>query len=93
MSPADLADRIRDRFPDTVVARGETTAIAQRDELIDGLAWLRDEPDLSLGFLSSVAATDWPGRDPRFWVVYELRSMQHKHRARVKVTHRDVDKA
>jgi NADH-quinone oxidoreductase subunit C len=85
MSPAELAARIRDRFPDTIVARGETTAIAARDELLDGLVWLRDEPDLSLGFLSSVTATDWPGRDPRFWVVYELRSMLHKHRARIKV--------
>jgi NADH-quinone oxidoreductase subunit C len=85
VNPAELASRIGGRFPDTVVARGETTSIADRDELIDGLEWLRDEPDLSLGFLSSVTATDWPGRDPRFWVIYELRSMQHKHRARIKV--------
>ena len=32
-----------------------------------------------------MTATDWPGRDPRFWVVYELRSIEHHHRLRVKV--------
>jgi NADH-quinone oxidoreductase subunit C len=32
-----------------------------------------------------VTATDHPGRDPRFWVVYELRSVEHAHRLRLKV--------
>ena len=49
------------------------------------MGFLRDDPDLSLGFLSSVTATDWPESNPRFWVVYELRSIEHHHRARVKV--------
>jgi NADH-quinone oxidoreductase subunit C len=32
-----------------------------------------------------VTATDWPGRDPRFWLVYELSSNDLRHRLRVKV--------
>ena len=32
-----------------------------------------------------MTATDHPGKDPRFWVVYELRSVEHAHRLRVKV--------
>jgi NADH-quinone oxidoreductase subunit C len=32
-----------------------------------------------------VTATDWPGREPRFWVSYELVSARHRHRLRVKV--------
>ena len=84
MTPAELADRIRGRFPDVVVARDEVTVIVDRDDLPVTLAALRDDPEIELGFLSSVTATDWPGKDPRFWVVYELRSMAHHHRARVK---------
>jgi NADH-quinone oxidoreductase subunit C len=79
----ELAERIRTRCPDTLVARGEVTAIVDRAELVGTLEWLRDELDLA--FLSSVAATDHPGSDPRFWIVYELRSIEGHHRARVKV--------
>jgi len=85
VSPAELAERVKARYPDVVVARGEVTLIVDRSELLDALASLRDDPDLSLGFLSSVTATDWPGRSPRFWVAYELYSMAHRHRLRVKV--------
>jgi NADH-quinone oxidoreductase subunit C len=85
MKPAELAGRIGDHFPDVLVARGEVTLLVGRDELVDALIRLRDQPDLSFGFLSSVTATDHPGKDPRFWVVYELRSVEHAHRLRVKV--------
>ena len=85
MTPAEIAERVRARLPDVVVARGEVIAIADRDDLLDALAWLRDDPGLQLGFLSSLTATDGPGSDPRFWVVYELRSVALRHRLRVKV--------
>jgi NADH-quinone oxidoreductase subunit C len=80
-----IAERIRGRYPDVLVARDEVIATIDRGDVLNALAFLRDEPDLVLGFLSSVTATDHPGDDPRFWVVYELWSMTHHHRARVKV--------
>jgi NADH-quinone oxidoreductase subunit C len=40
---------------------------------------------LSLDSLSGVTATDWPGRTPRYWLAYDLYSMAHKHRLRLKV--------
>jgi len=85
MKPAELAVRIGDHFPDAFLAREEVTVLVGRDELVDALLRLRDQQDLSFGFLSSVTATDHPGRDPRFWVVYELRSVEHAHRLRLKV--------
>jgi NADH-quinone oxidoreductase subunit C len=91
MNPAELAARIGDHFPDVLVARGEVTLLVGRDELVDALVRLRDQPDLSFGFLSSVTATDHPGKDPRFWAVYELRSVAHAHRLRVKVGLSDDD--
>ncbi len=65
MKPAELAARIGDHFPDVYVARGEVTLLVGRDELIDALVRLRDQPDLSFGFLSSVTATDHPGARTR----------------------------
>ena len=84
MRPEEIAERLDDRVPDVVVARGEVTAFVDRDRLLETLEWLRDDPVLRMGFLSSVTATDRPGADPRFWVSYELGSMPLHHRLRVK---------
>jgi NADH-quinone oxidoreductase subunit C len=85
MIAAELAERVRAFHPDVVLARDEVTVFVDGDELLDSLDRLaRDEP-LSLDALSSVTATDWPGRDPRFWMAYELYSSAHRHRLRVKV--------
>ena len=85
MNVDGLARKIGERVPDVLVARGEVTAVVERERLLETLAWLRDQPDVALDFLSSVTATHWPDVDPAFWVDYELRSFPHKHRARVKV--------
>ena len=91
MNASELANHLRDRYPDVVVARGETTVLVDRDALIAALESFRDDPRLRLDFCSSVTATDWPGRDPRFWVAYELASNEHRHRLRVKVGLREDD--
>jgi NADH-quinone oxidoreductase subunit C len=83
--PAELAERVRALHPDVALARGEVTVFLDRGELVESLGRLREDPALSLDFLSSVTATDWPGRDPRFWLTYELYSLAHHHRLRVKV--------
>jgi len=80
-----IAERVRTSFPDVVVARDEASVIVGRGELLGALRVFRDDPELGLDFLSSVTANDRPGRDPRFWVVYELASTDHHHRLRVKV--------
>ncbi len=85
MRAGAIAERVRTRLPDVVVARDEATVFVERDMLIDALDWLAAEPELGFGFLSSIQATDWPGQVPRFWLAYELRSTELHHRIRVKV--------
>ncbi len=85
MTPEEIATRVRDVFPDVLVARDEVTIVVDRDDLLGCLASIRDDDALSFDFLSCVSATDRPGHDPRFWVTYELRSLSAKHRVRVKV--------
>jgi NADH-quinone oxidoreductase subunit C len=85
VTPQDVAARVRDRWPDVVVAREEASVIVDRDDLLDSLGAMRDDPDLDLRFCSSVTAIDRPGQDPRFWVAYEMRSIAGAHRLRVKV--------
>jgi NADH-quinone oxidoreductase subunit C len=81
----EIAGRVRVRYPDTFVARGEVTVVVGRDKLREALAWLGSEPGLELGFLACVTATHWPDKDPAFWVSYELSSMTLHTRCRVKV--------
>ena len=85
MRVAELAERVRAPDRDVVVARGEATVVVDRGRLVETLRALREDPDLQLDSLSSVTATDWPGHEPRFWVAYELYSLAHRHRLRVKV--------
>ena len=80
-----MAERVRALYPDVVVARDEASVSLGREDLLSALESFRADPALRLDFLSSVTATDWPGRDPRFWVVYELSSSDLHHRLRVKV--------
>jgi NADH-quinone oxidoreductase subunit C len=85
MRAEELSERLSARFPGAASARDEVTVVVDREELLTALAWLRDESDLSLDFLSDLSATDWPEREPRFWIAYHLFSMRHGHRVRVKV--------
>ena len=85
MSAAGVAKRVRALYPDVVVARDEASVSLGREDLLSALEAFRADPALLFDFLSSVTATDWPGRDPRFWVVYELSSSELHHRLRVKV--------
>jgi NADH-quinone oxidoreductase subunit C len=85
VSATAVAERVRVLYPDVAVARDEVNVSLAREDLLSALETFRADPALRLDFLSSVTATDWPGRDPRFWVVYELSSSDLHHRLRVKV--------
>jgi NADH-quinone oxidoreductase subunit C len=85
MRPHELVERLRPRFPEVLEARDEVFIVVEVEDLLPALTHLRDERDLSFRFLSDLTATDWPDVDPRFWLAYELLSMEHRHRLRVKV--------
>jgi NADH-quinone oxidoreductase subunit C len=84
VSPEEIADRLRARLSDVLLARGEVTVLVGPGEVVDTLETLRDDPELRLDFLSCLTATHHPGVVPALWVVYELRSTVSHHRVRVK---------
>ena len=85
VGPAELAGQLSRRFPEVLEARGEVTVTVAPDELPSTLAYLEDEPDLAFDVVSDVTCSDWPGGEPRFWLAYQLLSMKHHQRVRVKV--------
>jgi NADH-quinone oxidoreductase subunit C len=67
------------------VAYGELTVSARADDVVQVVAFLRDDPRCQFSAFVDIAGADYPGRDKRFDVVYHLLSPRHNRRIRVKV--------
>ena len=84
-----LIDKLKQRFDAQLLAaestRGEEVITVGRDAAPAVLRALREEPDFDFKFLIDLTAVDWMGREPRFEVVYQLKSLARNHRLRVKV--------
>lgn len=65
--------------------RGQATLNVKADGLIALLTWLRDDSNGLFKQLVDITAVDYPEREERFDVVYNLLSLRHNLRIRVKV--------
>jgi NADH-quinone oxidoreductase subunit C len=87
MTPAQAAEALSQRFGAAILNvfnfRDEVTVIVAKQVLVDVATSCRDE--LTFRFLSDITATDWLDRSPRFDVVYQLLSLDHWIRLRLKV--------
>jgi len=86
-------EKLQAKFPDAIVDiyefRGDTTVTVKSDLLVEICTFLRDDPETSFRYLSSVSAVDYlPGSylpaSPRFAAVYHLYSHQFKNRIALK---------
>ncbi len=89
MNHEAIKERVQSKFGSDVVLdatlfRGEMTLTVPKDKAHDVLGFLKCEPELEFNFLSFVAGVDNLPETPRFEVVYQLYSMKHNHRFRVK---------
>jgi NADH-quinone oxidoreductase subunit C len=69
----------------TYVRLGELMLDARPEGLIALLTFLRDDPRCLFKQLVDVCGVDWPEREKRFDVVYNLLSLKNNQRVRVKV--------
>lgn len=81
---------IRNKFANTVQeiieAVSEVTIVAKREGLVELMTFLRDEPSLRFNYLSDIGGVDLGEfASPRFAVAYQLYSLEHNHRLRIKV--------
>ena len=67
------------------VVNGELVLRTTRVQVVSLLAYLRDDPHCLFKQLIDVAGVDYPDREERFEVVYQLLSMKYNVRVRVKV--------
>lgn len=96
MTLAERLERIRERvlpklnehFGEDSFAvnehRGELSISVPRERLLEFIGFLRNEPELKFDFLKDVCAVDWNRRRERFELIYNLWSVDHNLRLRVK---------
>ena len=86
----DLADYVRAALPEDVraaeVKLGELIVTVRRETIVKALTFLRDDTNCRFKMLVDICGVDYPERDERFEVVYNLLSLTHNQRIRVKVT-------
>jgi NADH-quinone oxidoreductase subunit C len=85
----DLGDYIARALPQEVLKTdlrlGELVIQARRDAIVRVLKFLRDDVNCQFKQLMDVCGVDYPERETRFEVVYNLLSLVHNNRVRVKV--------
>ncbi len=92
MDPAlnDLKDIISTALGENVLgvedSVGELSVRVKRDALVRVLTYLRDDVNCQFKQLVDICGVDYPDREERFEVVYNMLSMTHNFRIRVKVT-------
>jgi NADH-quinone oxidoreductase subunit C len=85
----DLADHLAAAFPEDVtkteIAHGELMATVARAAVPRVLTFLRDDARCLFAMLVDICGVDYPDRAERFDVVYNLLSLKHNQRIRLKV--------
>ena len=70
----------------TEIRAGELCCRVEREALSRVLQFLRDDPKCGFTVLCDICGVDYPDRPLRFEVVYNLLSMRHNQRIRLKVS-------
>lgn len=86
---SELAEYVAAAFPGEVaateVAFHELMVAVERESIVRVLTFLRDDANCGFRVLVDICGVDWPEREARFDVVYNLLSPTHNQRIRVKV--------
>jgi NADH-quinone oxidoreductase subunit C len=84
----DLGEYVQAALPEQVetvgISRDELVIFVRRESIVRVLTFLRDDVNCQFKQLMDVCAVDYPGRPERFEVVYNLLSLTHNRRIRVK---------
>ncbi len=79
-----LEKKVKDAIVEHTAVERDDRVQVKPDALLDVLKALKNEKDLSFEFLMDQTAVDYMGEEPRFEVIYQLYSMSHNYRLRVK---------
>ena len=81
LSGKEVASKIEEKFPGSVVGSGQDNVVVKSDSLADVARFLRDSEGLDFDFLNFITAVDYYDH---FEVVYLLSSLEHNHSLTIK---------
>jgi NADH-quinone oxidoreductase subunit C len=82
---AYLADKLGDRLTNHIVAVSELTLTTTAEALLDVVGFLYNDENCRFCSIIDICGVDYPGRTPRFEVVYHLLSPYRNLRVRIKL--------
>lgn len=89
MAETKVLAKFQAAFPGKIVEshslQGDNTIVVNREDATAIFSTLRNAPEFSFNLLSDLTAVDFFGKEPRFEVVYHLKSTTLGHRLRVKI--------
>ena len=80
-----VASVLSDQVIGTSIAHEELMVTARAEQIVKVVTFLRDDPMCLFKVLVDICGTDYPERPKRFDVVYNLLSLVHNQRIRIKV--------
>jgi NADH-quinone oxidoreductase subunit C len=81
-----IADSLTEDILDNHLVGDELVLVARRVAIIRVLTFLRDDVNCQFKLLVDICGVDYPDREERFDVVYNLLSLTQNNRIRIKVT-------
>jgi len=84
---ARLTAQFGERILETTDFRGDEVAIVKPDAWVEVASFLKSDRDCAMNHFTDLTAVDYPEREPelpRFDLIVCARSMQHRHRIRLK---------
>jgi NADH-quinone oxidoreductase subunit C len=85
----DLGEYVQAALPEQVealdISLNELAIVVRREAIVRVLTFLRDDVNCQFKQLMDLCAVDYPSRPERFDVVYNLLSLNHNRRIRVKL--------
>lgn len=96
MNQEAIKDRLVSKFGEDAVPaaemfRDQLSVTVVKERIREICLFLRDEAELAFNFLSFVGGVDRYPDTPRFEVVYQLNSLKHNHRFRIKTQVEEAD--
>lgn len=89
MDPKEIANIIKERFPEEVLDirefREQVSVIVKKERIKEIMKFLRETPQLDFDYLQDLCGVDYLGKkEKRFEVVYHLYSIKNRHMIRIK---------
>ena len=85
----ELANVMQEKFDNKIICSnysfGELSVTVNKDSLLDVITFLRNDPRYLFRQLSDITAVDYPEKENRFTLVYQLLSLSFNLRVRIKI--------